>query len=94
MAYVNLACYYVIGLPVGVIMGWVFHMGVEVFLAFSLLSNIFIFKLDKFNFYLFYFCSDICIVITRGEIAGNMGRDDFWWNCTADDNIGYFNLQM
>lgn len=55
MAYVNLACYYVIGLPVGVIMGWVFHLGVEVFLAFSLLSNIFIFKLDKFNFYLFYF---------------------------------------
>lgn len=29
VAYVNLGCYYIIGLPVGVILGWVFHWGVE-----------------------------------------------------------------
>ncbi|KAG9132738.1 hypothetical protein Leryth_014024 [Lithospermum erythrorhizon] len=29
VAYVNIACYYIIGLPLGVLMGWVFHTGVE-----------------------------------------------------------------
>ncbi|KAI3992907.1 hypothetical protein MKX01_034257 [Papaver californicum] len=28
VAYINLGCYYVIGLPLGVIFGWVFHLGV------------------------------------------------------------------
>ncbi|XP_021891130.1 protein DETOXIFICATION 27-like [Carica papaya] len=28
VAYVNLACYYVIGLPLGAVLGWVFNMGV------------------------------------------------------------------
>ncbi|PIN05548.1 putative membrane protein, predicted efflux pump [Handroanthus impetiginosus] len=28
VAYVNLGCYYLIGLPLGVLMGWVFHLGV------------------------------------------------------------------
>lgn len=30
VAYVNLACYYLIGIPLGVVLGWVFHLGVEV----------------------------------------------------------------
>ncbi|XP_059635505.1 protein DETOXIFICATION 27-like [Cornus florida] len=29
VAYINLGCYYLIGLPLGVVMGWVFHLGVE-----------------------------------------------------------------
>ncbi|GAB2290700.1 hypothetical protein Dimus_024975 [Dionaea muscipula] len=29
VAYINLGCYYVIGLPLGILMGWVFHTGVE-----------------------------------------------------------------
>lgn len=29
VAYINLGCYYVIGVPLGVVMGWVFHLGVE-----------------------------------------------------------------
>lgn len=29
VAYVNLACYYLIGIPLGIILGWVFHLGVE-----------------------------------------------------------------
>ncbi|KAK3230982.1 hypothetical protein Dsin_002863 [Dipteronia sinensis] len=28
VAYVNLGCYYVIGLPLGIVMGWVFNLGV------------------------------------------------------------------
>ncbi|KAI3859898.1 hypothetical protein MKX03_016533 [Papaver bracteatum] len=28
VAYVNLGCYYVIGLPLGITLGWVFHLGV------------------------------------------------------------------
>ncbi|GMY28804.1 protein DETOXIFICATION 27-like [Fagus crenata] len=28
VAYINLGCYYIIGLPLGVIMGWVFNLGV------------------------------------------------------------------
>ncbi|KAJ4714516.1 Protein DETOXIFICATION [Melia azedarach] len=28
VAYINLGCYYLIGLPVGALMGWVFHQGV------------------------------------------------------------------
>ncbi|XP_035546503.1 protein DETOXIFICATION 27-like [Juglans regia] len=28
VAYINIGCYYVIGLPVGILMGWVFHLGV------------------------------------------------------------------
>lgn len=28
VAYVNLGCYYLIGVPMGLIMGWVFHLGV------------------------------------------------------------------
>ncbi|KAA8538133.1 hypothetical protein F0562_027741 [Nyssa sinensis] len=29
VAYINLGCYYLIGVPVGILMGWVFHLGVE-----------------------------------------------------------------
>uniref|UniRef100_A0A5B6YX14 Protein DETOXIFICATION n=1 Tax=Davidia involucrata TaxID=16924 RepID=A0A5B6YX14_DAVIN len=29
VAYINLGCYYLIGVPLGVVMGWVFHLGVE-----------------------------------------------------------------
>ncbi|CAH9110590.1 unnamed protein product [Cuscuta europaea] len=28
VAYINLGCYYLLGLPLGIIMGWVFHQGV------------------------------------------------------------------
>ncbi|XP_048129823.1 protein DETOXIFICATION 27-like isoform X2 [Rhodamnia argentea] len=28
VAYINLGCYYVVGLPLGFLMGWVFHLGV------------------------------------------------------------------
>ncbi|WOH07036.1 hypothetical protein DCAR_0626465 [Daucus carota subsp. sativus] len=28
VAYVNLGCYYLIGIPLGIILGWVFHLGV------------------------------------------------------------------
>ncbi|KAG2666157.1 hypothetical protein I3760_15G042700 [Carya illinoinensis] len=30
VAYINLGCYYVIGLPLGILMGWVFNLGVMV----------------------------------------------------------------
>lgn len=30
VAYINLGCYYLIGLPLGVVLGWHFHFGVEV----------------------------------------------------------------
>lgn len=30
VAYVNIGCYYLIGLPLGILMGWVFNTGVEV----------------------------------------------------------------
>ncbi|KAM7516874.1 hypothetical protein LguiA_006457 [Lonicera macranthoides] len=29
VAYVNLGCYYLIGIPIGIVMGWVFNFGVE-----------------------------------------------------------------
>ncbi|MED6227564.1 Protein DETOXIFICATION 27, partial [Stylosanthes scabra] len=28
VAYINLGCYYLIGVPLGLLMGWVFHQGV------------------------------------------------------------------
>ncbi|KAI3442801.1 Protein DETOXIFICATION (Multidrug and toxic compound extrusion protein), partial [Psidium guajava] len=28
VAYINLGCYYIVGLPLGFLMGWVFHLGV------------------------------------------------------------------
>lgn len=30
VAYINLGCYYIIGVPLGVLMGWVFNLGVMV----------------------------------------------------------------
>lgn len=33
VAYVNLGCYYIVGLPLGFLMGWVFDLGVMVSLA-------------------------------------------------------------
>ncbi|KAF5199952.1 Detoxification-like protein [Thalictrum thalictroides] len=30
VAYINIGCYYIIGVPLGIIMGWVFHLGVMV----------------------------------------------------------------
>lgn len=30
VAYINLGCYYIIGLPLGIVMGWVLHLGVAV----------------------------------------------------------------
>ncbi|KAF5176784.1 Detoxification-like protein [Thalictrum thalictroides] len=29
VAYINIGCYYIIGVPVGILMGWVFHFGIE-----------------------------------------------------------------
>ncbi|KAF3445964.1 hypothetical protein FNV43_RR11141 [Rhamnella rubrinervis] len=29
VAYINLGCYYIIGLPLGIVLGWVFHWGVS-----------------------------------------------------------------
>ncbi|KAK3023244.1 hypothetical protein RJ639_044410 [Escallonia herrerae] len=29
VAYVNLGCYYLVGIPIGIVMGWVFNLGVE-----------------------------------------------------------------
>ncbi|KAL5558575.1 hypothetical protein UlMin_034786 [Ulmus minor] len=29
VAYINLGCYYILGLPLGILMGWVFNIGVE-----------------------------------------------------------------
>lgn len=33
VAYINLFCYYIIGLPLGFVMGWVANLGVMVCLA-------------------------------------------------------------
>ncbi|KAB1219995.1 Protein TRANSPARENT TESTA 12 [Morella rubra] len=33
IAYINLGCYYVIGLPLGIVMGWVFDLGVMPYLS-------------------------------------------------------------
>ena len=30
VAYINLGCYYIIGFPLGIVMGWVWHLGVAV----------------------------------------------------------------
>lgn len=30
VAYINIGCYYVVGLPLGIVMGWVFNTGVVV----------------------------------------------------------------
>ena len=36
VAYVNIACYYLVGIPVGVVLGYVFNMGVKVSYLYSL----------------------------------------------------------
>ena len=36
VAYINLGCYYLIGVPLGFIMGWAFDLGVKVKLKSSL----------------------------------------------------------
>lgn len=30
VAYINLGCYYLVGVPLGIMMEWVFHQGVKV----------------------------------------------------------------
>ena len=43
VAYINLGCYYIVGLPLGFLMGWVFNFGVMVCVTFlishSLMSS-------------------------------------------------------
>lgn len=36
VAYINIGCYYLIGLPLGIIMGWVFKSGVIVRIVYYL----------------------------------------------------------
>lgn len=50
VAYVNLACYYIVGIPVGVVLGYVFKMQVQV---------------SYFFFYYFFFYSSHLLVITK-----------------------------
>jgi Na+-driven multidrug efflux pump len=38
VAYINLGCYYLIGLPLGYLFGWAFHQGVMVRALFLFLS--------------------------------------------------------
>lgn len=35
VAYINLGCYYLIGVPMGLAMGWLFHLGVMVIILFK-----------------------------------------------------------
>lgn len=44
VAYINLGCYYLIGVPLGFIMGWVFHQGVMVRTLFSFFFSFFSLK--------------------------------------------------
>jgi Na+-driven multidrug efflux pump len=30
VAYINIGCYYIIGIPLGILLGWLFHLGVLV----------------------------------------------------------------
>ena len=39
VAYINLGCYYFIGLPLGFVMGWIFKSGVKVNASFFLINS-------------------------------------------------------
>jgi len=43
VAYINLGCYYVIGVPLGFLMGWYFDQGVMV-CSISLFTHFFVFS--------------------------------------------------
>lgn len=49
VAFVNLGCYYAVGVPLGVVLGWVFNLGVEV--CFLSLSFWLIHRIDE-NIYI------------------------------------------
>ena len=45
-AYVNIACYYLIGVPVGVVLGYVYNMEVKVSYLYSLFHVFYLIKID------------------------------------------------
>lgn len=57
VAYINLGCYYLIGLPLGILMGWVFHLGVMV----CIFVNKIFYYAKSLIFFLFIFWTDIFV---------------------------------
>ena len=45
-AYVNIACYYLIGVPVGVVLGYVYNMEVKVSYLYPLFHVFYLIKID------------------------------------------------
>lgn len=52
IAYINLGCYYVIGLPFGILMGWVFDLGIMVICVLSIYAIIILMLALLLLFYL------------------------------------------
>lgn len=99
VAYINLFCYYIIGLPLGIVMGWVADLGVTVRFALSSISmnNLVI------------VCFDSIIICTSNKLfepqfttlshyiwllkfhikIGHMGWDDPWRNCCPNSDFGH-----
>nr|XP_027095211.1 protein DETOXIFICATION 27-like [Coffea arabica] len=73
VAYINLGCYYLIGLPLGAAMGWLFNLGVEA-------------RTMDITF--------LCVFQIQFGKSGNMGRNDSWWDGSADSNTSYQNCQV
>lgn len=84
VAYINLGCYYCIGVPLGFLMGWVFKFGVMVDSQYSLiiLFKSFIYEIIENNglwFYLF---------------VGYLGWYDVWRNLSSDNDFMFYHDEV
>ena len=77
VAYINLGCYYGIGLPLGFIMQWYYKSGVSVRASSTTTTMFFesITTTDSFEF----------------TGTGHLGRDVVWRKCVSNSDIDHHN---
>lgn len=82
VAYVNLACYYVVGLPIGCVLGFKTSLGVVV----SSLSPLLSLSLSLSNFFASFILNWNVLLGFLGDMVGH----DYWSSLSNSDSSNYY----
>lgn len=98
VAYVNIGSYYFIGIPMGILLGWLFNLGVLVrtpihlshlgYEHFKVLAIYIYFAVHRVSF-----CAVLTTSCAMMLLAGNLGGNDRR-NCRPDANPGHHNHSL
>jgi Na+-driven multidrug efflux pump len=93
VAYVNVGSYYLVGVPIGAILGWPLHFGVGVMIRTH--PSTFLLVCFGGEAVILFECMAMfgLILTVHTQIAGNLVRVD-WWHSCSDTDISLSHYQL